>query len=586
MIVIDYNPKSGRFVITAPIWANGVIRDIPNRKFETRTKSWSAPATRLNVNYMASELGAASWTRPALMKLSEVKANVGKVIAPALPFPFHYQFKTQPFRTQKLALEKAFGRSSFAFYKDMGTGKSKTFIDLACASRVHPLIESVLMVCPIGVRKNWVREVEIHSPLPADVYLLNSAKPKEFEKWLNTPHDFKWLIVGVESLGISKNAYEMMLQFILKNPRTMFCVDESHKIKNHAALRSQRCHAAARHTPYRVVMTGTPIAKGVMDLYSQFQFLDPDIMGVGDYYSFRGRYAEMGGHEDKEIIGYKNLDELMEIVNPFVYQVRKEEALPDLPPKMRTKRYVTLNADQTRHYKSMVKDKIVISDDNRTLTVKNALGKALRLQQIAGGFVPFETHDPFADKMKVVTEPIKGKNPKIEDLLEFCDEIDGSLIVWCAFRPELDAVAAALREKYGPDDVVEVHGGISEDQRDINVNELFQKKKATKLVANVQTGGTGLTMTAAEYEYFFSNTHNSIDREQGEDRAHRKGQLKSVLIVDCIAQIETSGTAVDCIDATVVASLEAKKDLSEYIRGEIDRLAAQGIKDLSSIFGV
>ncbi len=585
MIAIDYNIRTGRFTIQAPIWANDLVREIPNRRFDTRTKVWSAPATRMNVNYMAEKLSGASWTRPALMKLSEVKSATSKVIAPALPFPAYYKFKTTPFRTQKIALERAFGRTSFAFYKDMGTGKSKTLIDLACASRMHPLIESMLIVCPLGVRKNWGREIAIHSPLPADVYLLNSAKPKEFEQWLATPHDFKWLVVGVESLGISKKAYEMMLGYIMRYPKTMFCVDESHKIKNHSALRSQRCHAAARHVPYRVVMTGTPIAKGVMDLYSQFEFLDPNILGVGDFYSFRGRYAEMGGHDNKEIIGYQNLDELMEIVSPFVYQVRKEEALPDLPPKMRTKRYVTLNAEQTRHYKSMVRDQIVI-DGDRSLTVKNALGKALRLQQIAGGSVPFEQADPFSDKIKVVTEPIPGTNPKVEDLLEFCDEIDGSLIVWCAFRPEIDVVVAALRGKYGPDAVVEVHGGISEQQRDINVNELFQKKVAKILVANVATGGTGLTMTAAEYEYFYSNTHNSIDREQGEDRAHRKGQLKSVLIVDCIAQIETGGRAVDCIDAAVVASLEAKKDLSEYIRGEIDKLAAQGAPDLSSIFGV
>lgn len=578
-IIIDYDAKRGHFVIAAPIWANDAIRALPNRKFNKSGKVWTAPAIRVNIQAMEFTLGGASWSRLALDKLAEVKSSVAGSVAPALPFPLHYQFKTQPFKTQIAALHKAYGRPAFAFYKEMGTGKSKTFIDLACASRMGNLIHNALMLCPIAVRKNWVRELAIHSPFPVDTFLLDSSKPKEFEKWLNKPHDFKWLIVGIESLGISKKAFEMVCHYLERFPKTMACVDEAHLIKSHNAVRSQRCHEFGRHSAMRVIMTGTPIAKGVMDLYGQFEFLDPNILGVGDYYSFRNRYAVMGGFENKEIISYQNMDELMEIVNPFVCQVRKEEALPDLPPKLYTRRYVTMTPEQTKHYATMVKDKRVTHGD-RSLTVKNALGKALRLQQITGGFVPLDEIDLFTEKKYVVCEPIGIVNPKVRDVLEVCEELDGqSIIIWCAFRPEIDAVAAALREKYGDDDVVEVHGGIDENQRDINVNELFQKKKATKLVANASTGGTGLTMTAAEVEYFYSNTHNFIQRQQAEDRAHRAGQKKSVLIIDCISQIDHGGKLVDTVDMLPILSNEQKKDLSEYIKGEIDRLAAQGIAD-------
>jgi SNF2 family DNA or RNA helicase len=585
---IDYCPKKGNFMISTPPWNTVKVRDIPSRRFNNTTKVWHAPATRVNVQFIEMTFKDADWSRLALDKLAECRSDVGKLIAPALPLPLHYQYKTEPMRTQRTALERAFGRNSFAFFKDMGTGKTKTFIDLACMSRMHPLVDAVVMVCPVALRKNWIREMAIHCPLPYDIYIMNSDKPKEYEEWLNKKHDFKWLIVGVESLGISARPYEMLLEFLRRFPRSIMGVDEATKIKNHKALRSQRMQAAARHAAIRIVMTGTPIAKGVMDLYGYFEFLDPDILGVGDFYSFRNRYAVMGGYENKAITGYQNMDELMEITAPFIYQVRKEEALPDLPPKVYTMRYVNLSPDQAKHYKTMARDKMVRSDDGREKRVENALEKALRLRQICANFLALEDidEDVITGKRYVRTEPIAKVSPKVADLMDFLEEYDKPMIIWSAFRAELDAVVTALRDKFGHDEVVELHGGIGEEQRDINVNVLFQGGKARFVVAMAAVGAMGLTMTRAECEFYMSNTHSFIDREQSEDRAHRKGQTKSVLYVDQISQIEVKGVSVDTIDMHVYNSNMQKKDLSEYIRDEIARLEREGHKDLATLFGL
>ncbi len=588
-IRIDYAPTKGKFVIEAPPWENSRIRDIPSRVWHPGSKTWQVPGTRVNVSYMEFVFKDANWTKLALEKLAEIRNSLGNLIAPALPFPLFYKFKTDPMKHQRTALERAFGRTSFAYFMDMGTGKSKVYIDLAGASRMHGLIETVIMVCPVALRKNWLRELEIHCPIPYDVYILNSDDQKGFAAWLAKPHDFKWLIVGVESLGISERPYNMMLDFIRKYPRTMMGVDESSKIKNHKALRSQRCQKAARHVPYRIVMTGTPIAKGVMDLYGHYEFLDPDILGVGDFYSFRNRYAVFGGYDNKEIVGYQNMDELMDVIAPFVYQVRKEEALPDLPPKIRTLRYVPMTADQTKHYKTMLRDKRVDSADGRDKAADNALEKALRLRQITSNLIALQDveEDALSGRREVRTERISKINPKIADLMDFLEEFDGRMIVWSAFRPEVADITAALRAKFGDDQVVELHGGISEEQRDINVNELFQKGKARFVVGMAVVGGMGLTMTMADCEFYMSNTHSFIDREQSEDRAHRKGRKGSVLYVDQIAQINVGkGVMMDTIDMLVYQSNVNKKDLSEYIRGEIARLEREGFKDLSQLFGL
>jgi SNF2 family DNA or RNA helicase len=587
---VDYDPKSGNFIIITPPWNVARVRDIPSRRFDPKTKKWKAPATRVNAQYMEMVFGRdAEWTRLALAKLSEVKESVGKMIAPALPLPIGYKFKTEPMRTQRIALERAFGRSSFAYFKDMGTGKSKTFIDLACMSRMHPLIDAAVMVCPVALRKNWLNELQLHCPFPYDVYVLNSDKPKEFEAWLNKKHDFKWLIVGVESLGISARPYEMLLEFLRRFPRTILGVDEATKIKNHKALRSQRMQVAARHAAIRIVMTGTPIAKGVMDLYGYFEFMDPDILGVGDFFAFRNRYAEMGGYENKEIIGYKNMDELMEIVTPFVYQVLKAEALPDLPPKVRTMRHVMLSPDQSKHYKTMARDKAVRAADGREKRVENALEKALRLRQITSNLLALEDidEDVISGRREVRLERIAKTSPKIADLMDFLEEFDKPMIIWTAFRAELDDVATALREKFGHDQVVELHGGIEEDARFHGVNVLFQGGHSRFVVAMAAVGAMGLTMTRAECEFYMSNTHSFIDREQSEDRAHRKGQVNSVLYVDQIAQVDIGkGVTVDTIDMHVYNSNMQKKNLSDYVREEIARLEREGVRDLAELFGL
>lgn len=587
--VVDYDPKSGNFSIQTPPWNNGRVRDIPSRRWHATSKSWRAPATRVNVQFIEMNFRDADWTRLALEKLADVKSSTGKMIAPALPLPLHYPFKTEPMKTQRTALERAFGRQSFAYFKDMGTGKTKTFIDLAGMSRMHPLIESVAVIVPVALRKNWVRELAIHCPLPYDVYIMNSEKPAEFEEWLNKKHDFKWLIVGVESLGISARPYEMLLEYLRRYPKTMMGVDEATKIKNHKALRSQRAQTAARHAPYKVVMTGTPIAKGVMDLYGYFEFLDPNILGVGDFFAFKNRYAVMGGFEKKEIVGYQNMDELMEIMAPFVYQVLKAEALPDLPPKVRTMRFVKLGPEQTKHYKTMARDKMVRSADGREKRVENALEKALRLRQITANLLALEDldEDAITGKYEVRLERIAKVSPKIADLMDFLEDFDKPTIIWSAFRAELDDICKALREKYGDDQVLELHGGVPEEQRDINVNVLFQGGKARFIVGMAAVGAMGLTMTRAECEFYMSNTHSFIDREQSEDRAHRKGQKNSVLYVDQIAQVDIGkGVLADTIDMHVYQSNIQKKNLSDYVRGEIERLEREGHGDLAELFGL
>jgi SNF2 family DNA or RNA helicase len=319
-------------------------------------------------------------------------------------------------------------------------------------------------------------------------------------------------------------------------------------------------------------MTGTPVANAPMDLFMQFQFLDENIIGTGDFYSFRNRYAVMGGYEGREIIGYQNMEELIELVSPYVYQVRKSDVLTELPPKVYEIREVQFNEKQKELYRDLVKKNRAVMGD-RGLTVNTVLERMLRLQEVCGGVVTFERNPDIFNKAKFEHSRIPGKNPKVEELLAITEEYQVSTIIWCRFIEEIHMVTEALAAKYGADQIVQIYGQVSETDRDINVQERFQTKKARFLVGNASTGGTGLNMTAAELVVYYSNSFNYVERDQSEDRAHRIGQTKSVLYIDLVME--------KSVDGAILEALKGKKNVSEFVRESIDAKNAESLLGLS-----
>lgn len=558
-VSIAYDTKTGRFIITTPAWMVDKVRQVPNRRWDSRRRVWTAPALRANSDFLLNAFPASVFTAEAReVAVASLERSRAKSIE---QFPKTYQFKTQPRPYQVKALDHAWGKNTYAFYMDMGTGKTKTSLDLFCGYYMDAKVERVLVVTKFSTRKNWEREVGIHCPVETDVLVLDTGKPKAFDEW-NAKLDgrLKFLIVGTESLAAG-NAIHLAKKFVDSSLRVGMIVDEAHMIKNHGAVRSKNCVTLGKSANYKVIMTGTPVANGPMDVFMQFEFLDPNIIGIGDFYSFRNRYAIMGGYEEKQIVGYQNLEELIELISPFVYQVRKSEVLTELPPKVYETREVQLTDEQKRLYRDIVKRDQTVSGD-QGITVKTVLERMLRLQEIAGGVITFERNPDLFNTQKYEHCRIPGKNPKVDELLAITEENEVSTIVWCRFLEEIRMVAAALREKYGDDSVVEIHGGVSEMQRDYNVQNLFQTGRARFLVGNAATGGVGLNMTKAELVVYYSNSFSFTDREQSEDRAHRIGQTKSVTYIDIIAE----GT----VDGLIVDALKSKKDVSEFVRTTIN----------------
>lgn len=572
MINVDYNPDTGRFIIHAPFHALQLMRAIPNRKFEKRlNNAWTAPALRANAQYLMEALPTQAVFTPAAK--AKMKDVLEPQAPPELPFPSSYKFYTEPYDHQMLALNAAYSKRSFALFMDMRTGKTKVVIDLAMAYFEAGLIDRVILIPMLTLRRNWVREFSIHAdPDKYETLLLDTSLGKRFMDFVKPGGSkLKVLLTGIESMSAG-GAIDMALEFAGAG-HTLSAIDESDTIKNHKSIRTQNMCLLRDKSDFRIIMTGTPIAKGPMDFYSQFEFLDPNIVGIGDFYSFRNRYAIMGGYEDKEIVGYQNMQELTELVKPWVYQVRYDSVFKS-PPKIEEIRTVQLTDEQKSYYKSIKKDNTIRHEDgkNIALVVQNVLEKMLRLQEVAGG-IWAERLD--TGKFKLIDGPmgqikkpqyaykhhrIKGKNPKVEAVVdvmtrEFADEQG---IVWAIHIEELMMVAEALRP-FGT--VALFHGDVSEDERH-QIDADFRAGKIKWIVANPTTGGRGYTFDAAGVMANYSSSFSYIKRQQSLERATSSKKIKPVVIVDIVAE--------NSVDETVLEALSGCHDVSEYVRSAIE----------------
>ena len=465
-----------------------------------------------------------------------------------------FNFKTAPYEHQKTALEKSWNKLNYAFFMEMGTGKTKVTIDNIGLLRLHEGITGVLIIAPKSVYTVWAYdEIEKHMSPDIDytTYIWNLDKPKKLQQAYKVNKDLTIFCMNVEALSTARGLKGAM-EF-LKQHKAMTIIDESTTIKNHKAIRTRNVLKLAKHSFYRRILTGSPVTKSPLDLYTQCGFLNEDLLGFSSYYAFRNRYCvthrlDLGGGKYTEIPKYYvKLEELEEKLKTFSYRVTKDECL-DLPPKQYTKRYVDMNEEQERVYKSLKQSAIAIIEDE-AVSYNNKLTEIIKLHQVGNGFV--KTND---------AELKEFKNPKLHALSDIIDESDGKMIIWANYIYNIENIIEFLEDKYGKSSVVANYGAIDSVKRTIAMKRFQEDPECKFFVGNPTTGGFGLTLTAATNVVYFSNNFNYEVRRQSEDRAHRSGQTKTVLYTDIICK--------NSLDERILSSLHQKDKLATATMGD------------------
>ena len=468
-----------------------------------------------------------------------------------------YKFKTKPYEHQMTALEKSWNKENFAYFMEMGTGKTKVLIDNMSMLYDKGKIDGALIVAPKGVVKTWY-EQEVPTHLPdhienvAVLWQPNITKTQQekLESLFEIETALHILVMNVEAFSTEKGV--KFASKFLNSHKTLMAVDESTTIKTPTAKRTKNIINLGKHARYKRILTGSPITKNPLDLYTQCEFLDPYLLDFASYYAFRNRYAEMTtmnvrGRSIQVVKEFRHLGELSESLQPFSYRVLKEDCL-DLPPKIFMKRYVALTAEQKRIYDQM-KEKALAVLNGKMITTMTVLTQLMRLHQITCGH--FTADDGSTQAVD---------NNRLNELMSILDETEGKAIIWANYQLSVGEIIQRIIKEYGEDSYVHYYGLTSQEDRQDNIRKFQNDPNCRFIIGTPQTGGYGITLTQAHTVIYYSNSYDLEKRFQSEDRAHRIGQKKTVTYIDLIAE--------DTVDEKIVKALRDKINVASEVLGE------------------
>ena len=469
----------------------------------------------------------------------------------------NYKFKLKPYKHQLTALEKSWNKETYAYFMEMGTGKTKVLIDNMSMLYDKGKIDSALIIAPKGVVKTWY-EQELPTHLPKHIENvtvlwqpnITKTQQEKLESLFEIETALHILIMNVEAFSTDKGVN--FASKFLNSHKCLMAIDESTTIKNPTAKRTKSILSLSKNSKYRRIMTGSPITKNPLDLYSQCEFLDPYLLDFTSYYAFRNRYAEMKtmhlrGRSIQVVDEFKNLGELSETLQGFSYRVLKEDCL-DLPPKNWIKRHITLSKEQQKVYDQMKKAAMAVLNGKVTSTM-TVITQLMRLQQITCGH--FVADDGTTQEIK---------NNRITELMDVLDEIEGKAIIWGHWQKDIQNIVDEIEKKYGPGSVVNYYGLTPQEERQDNIRKFQSDPRCRFFVGTPSTGGYGITLTAANTVIYYSNGYDLEKRLQSEDRAHRIGQKKNVTYIDIIAD--------KTVDEKIVKALRDKINIASEVLGE------------------
>jgi len=454
--------------------------------------------------------------------------------------------------------------NNFAYLMEMGTGKTITAImDLLCLHHEKG-VDNCVILAPKSVYRNWYKEITEFVAPEKTKYAISTWDPS-----LKDPVTKAKLTDLLEKSVVPLNIFLMNIEAISSpkgvkflekylsvqdKTKTMMVVDESTVIKTHNAKRTKNLIKLSKDIAYKRILTGTPVTKSPLDIYTQFAFLDSKILGQSNYYAFRARYAKIinrptsGGRHFPLITGYQRLDELEEKIYSAAFRVKKDECV-DLPEKIYMKRFIPMSKEQLVAYESLRRNAMFIFNDETTTSV-NRLSQIVKLHQVCCGFT-------INDGSKIHDIP----NQRYNELMDVLEEVDGKVIIWATYRHNIETITKKLKEKYGDTKAAAFYGD-TENQVRLDLVRDFQSETSdlTYLVANPKTGGYGITLTASHTVVYFSNNYDLEIRLQSEDRAHRIGQKNKVTYVDFVCQ----GT----VDEKILTALKNKVDIASQVIGD------------------
>lgn len=437
----------------------------------------------------------------------------------------------------------------FGLLFEMGCGKTLTAIAIAGAGYQIGKVERLLIVAPTSVVAVWPKELQEYAKFKYTCKTLLGEK-KQRLKQIDDLIKFPFKALKVAVINYESTWRPEILEKLKEFDADMVIADESQRIKTYDAAQSKAMHELGDQARYKLILSGTPVQTAAIDIWSQYRFLDKTVFG-DNFFKFRGRYAIMGGYGNKKIVGYKDLEGLIKKEHSIAFRVTKDEAL-DLPEQTFETRKIQFNQKEKNLYERIKKDSYAELDGGGHITATTVLTRLLRLQQLAGGFLVQDD----AQKPQLVS---RAKLDALADIIE--DYVIGSgkkLVIFARFIAEVKAIME-LAGKVLPKELkqVAIYGDIKKEDRGGIVKQFQEDPNTVLFIGQIDTAGTGITLTAADTCVYYSKNFNYATYSQSLSRIHRIGQRNCCTYID----LEIEGT----IDELISKALSRKEDMAKTV---------------------
>lgn len=553
--IVTVNGNS--FAIKSSITLKDSIKSIPGRAWNKKLGIWEVPANQESLRYIKAIAPNALIDKRVYELLRQAEQRKAQIKnqkdipwqeqTPILPMPLI----VKPFQHQIAAFnvvgtifgiwgDKPNRDSGAGLYMEQGTGKTLVTVAIAGRMLLENMIKRMFVVAPASVVPVWKKEFDDFAGFPYEVKLLEGDSKKrmaDLDNWEPKNDVLQVAVVNYESSWRIEDA-------IMRWKPELMSLDESQRIKNPGAKQSKIIHKMGRTVPFRLILTGTPVSQGPLDFFSQLKFADPTILG-SSFMAVKTRYAVMGGFENRQILGYKNLPELTQKVHGIGFRVTKKEALDlpeQLPPQIR---YCVMDRNAKAIYDQLVKESVTELENSQVIITQNALAKLLRLSQLAGGFYA-----------EADSKPVMVSDAKIKLLEEVMDDLgQQKVVIFVRFLAEIAAIKAMMERKGIHYQCID--GSVPINKRGEVVREFQEEEKCQVFIAQIQTAGLGITLHASSVAIFYSLDYSYANMEQALARLHRIGQKNIVTNIVLV----TKGT----VDEKVLKALNGKQDIARLV---------------------
>lgn len=482
-----------------------------------------------------------------LKEIEEIQHMLANIPNEPIKHNYHPKWPLKNHQTEALTISCY--RKVFAYYMEMGLGKTALTIANFCILFMEQKIQAVLILAPKGVHKQWIAEEipkHIDPDIPLNMSLWTSGKYYLSEE-LKAPDRLNIFSLNIDSISTEAGKFALRQFINLFKGKIMMIIDESHQIGNFGSNRTTEAIDLGHLVEYRRILTGTPIATSLVNIWCQFMFLDPRIIGINYITPFKARYCDVGGYTGEAIVGSKNEEEFYSIIAPHTYRKTKKECL-DLPDKIYATRLYQLGNETRWHYENIKESFMTELKSGQIVEAKNGLSALIRLQQICSGFLP-----DLADEegSKRVYEIFSYERAEIA--LDMVNQLEGQVIIWARFIPDLKCITGVFHKNYRNDIA-------TYDQVD-----QFKNGKKKILLANQAKGiGGNLQESGCQNMIYYNNSFNLIHRQQSEDRVHRMGMFGALTIFDIAAD--------RTVDKKITENLTAKKNLASFVLDDIRQM--------------